>query len=377
LKRKLSILASSKTLRRRNSFGFKSCRSDHLNLPENTPDGAKPVATPVAPIALKQALEAVAHALFAIAHAIEGGSGAITATSNRYMPNSLSDSAPVTGPGPVTPAQSQGFLPGTLTVREVVNEFLIVKARAARSDRYLRQLRVVFQSFAQGRATTPIHAVTVQEVEKWVLARGAPRTMRGYLGDVSTLFNFAVRRGYARQNPARAVELPAGPAQGAPKIHTPEETRAVLETARYLDLDVCRVLAVRYFAGVRSAEGHRLTEKENVLLDRGYIEIPAIKAKTRRRRLVRIEPCLAAWLALGGEIKPMGPHRIRTVIRASGVQWHDNVTRHSFCSYHLARSENAAKTALQAGHAEQMLFAHYRELVTLAEADRFWSVFPF
>jgi len=287
------------------------------------------------------------------------------------MPNSQ-----IPAPNLALQDPSKGFLPGTLTVREVVNEFLIVKARAARSDRYLRQLRVVFSSFAQGRATTPIHAVTVQDVEKWALSRGAIRTMRGYLGDVATLFNFAIRRGYAHSNPARGVELPHSASAEAPKIHTPEEVRAVLETARRLDPDVCRILAIRYFAGIRTAEGHRLIEKENILTDRGYIEVPAIKAKTRRRRLVRIEPCLAAWLALGGEVKPMGPHRIRSVIRASGVEWSDNVTRHSFCSYHLAKSESAAKTALQAGHAEQMLFAHYRELVTLSQAQAFWSVFP-
>ena len=60
----------------------------------------------------------------------------------------------------------------------------------------------------------------------------------------------------------------------------------------------------------------------------------------------------------------------------SGLPWPHNVTRHTFVSYHLAGGENAAKTALEAGHTEQMLFAHYRELVTPEAAAEFFAIFP-
>ena len=62
--------------------------------------------------------------------------------------------------------------------------------------------------------------------------------------------------------------------------------------------------------------------------------------------------------------------------RATGVPWHHNVTRHSFVSYHLAKFQNAGKTALEAGHSEAMLFAHYREVVTRPAAKEFWGLFP-
>jgi len=52
------------------------------------------------------------------------------------------------------------------------------------------------------------------------------------------------------------------------------------------------------------------------------------------------------------------------------------VTRHSFVSYHLARFENAGKTALEAGHSETMLFGHYRALVTPEAAAEFWAIVP-
>jgi integrase len=267
--------------------------------------------------------------------------------------------------------------PDTLTLSEVAREFLIAKARGGRSDRYLRQLRVSLHSFLRGRATTPIADVTASDLEKWLFSRDwRARTMRGYLADVRTLFNFAVRRGYLKSSAAATVELPEDTSCfEAPGIHTPAEVTKILRTASAASLDVLRHLAVRYFAGVRSAEAHRLRE-ENILSDRGYIEVPAIKAKTRRRRLVKIQPNLAAWLAVGGELRAMHPARIREVAHASGVEWKKNVTRHSFVSYHLAQWQNAGKTALEAGHSEAMLFAHYRELVTAQDAAEFWSIVP-
>lgn len=59
-----------------------------------------------------------------------------------------------------------------------------------------------------------------------------------------------------------------------------------------------------------------------------------------------------------------------------GIEWEHNVTRHSFVSYHLAHWCNAAKTALEAGHTEQMTFSNYRALVTPAAAAEFWSILP-
>jgi len=41
-----------------------------------------------------------------------------------------------------------------------------------------------------------------------------------------------------------------------------------------------------------------------------------------------------------------------------------------------ARSERSARTALEAGHTEAMLFAHYRELVTPEQAAEFWAIRP-
>lgn len=148
-----------------------------------------------------------------------------------------------------------------------------------------------------------------------------------------------------------------------------------LSAARDIDVRTARVLALRYFAGLRSAEMNRL-EEEDIRLDRGFIEVPAVKSKTRQRRLVMIQPNLRAWLDLEGTLPGDQEKRVSKVVLASGVEWPRNVTRHSFVSYHLAQFQSAGKTALEAGHSEQMLFQHYREVVTPADAIAFWGIVP-
>ena len=266
--------------------------------------------------------------------------------------------------------------PAGRTVIELVNEFLLAKARAGRSDRYLRQLRVSLGNFRLGRGRKGIEQVTAVELEKWIQGQNwQPKTARNYLADVGVLYNFAKRRGYVDRNPAAGVELPVIESAGAIQVHTPDQVRKVLEALRRSDLDVCRRVAIRYFAGVRSAEANRLSEAD-LKLEAGFLEVPAVKSKTRARRLVTIQPNLRAWLHLGGELRGMSDTTVREKLALAKVPWSHNVTRHSFVSYHLAAFNNAGRTALEAGHSEGMLFKHYRALVTPAQAVEFWAICP-
>ncbi len=261
-----------------------------------------------------------------------------------------------------------------LTVKELLEEFETAKDRAGRSRRYLRQMRVSVRRVFGKEIRKPLEDVTTHGLELALAELDlAPRTVRGYFLDVRTLLSFAVKRQYLMRNPASAIDPPAVTHQ-APKIHTPAEAKRVLAAARKSDLNFCRALAIRYFAGLRSAEVFRLSEAE---IRADYIEVTAAKAKTRRRRLVSITPNLRAWLALGPEL-PVGRTSglAKKVATLAECGWPTNVTRHSFCSYHLSKFGSAARTALEAGHTETMLFNHYREVVTREAAEEFFAIVP-
>jgi integrase len=252
---------------------------------------------------------------------------------------------------------------------------LVYQARLARSDRYLRQLRVVFNSLLKGRRDCMVHELTPADVRRWAEAgRWNQGTARRYVADVRGFLEWCRRRQWCQGNAAHEVRIPKPVDTRTPPIHTPEEVAAILQASR-ANLDVTRHLAVRYFAGLRTAEVMALRE-EDVRIAEGILIVPAAKAKTRRRRVVRICPALAAWLDLGGQLRGIRPDTVRQVMRLAGVKCPPNVSRHSWCSYHLALHESAAKTALEAGHAEAMLFAHYRALVTQEAATRYFGIRP-
>ena len=261
-----------------------------------------------------------------------------------------------------------------VTLADAVNSFLVVKSRTGRSDRYLRQVRVVLSSFAKGRGTRPLAAIHTEDIQGWLSESGwSKRTVWGYAQDVRTFLAWCVRKGWLSRNPAEGLDFPRREST-APGIHTPEQVSAVLETARRLDRQVMRHLALCYFSGVRTAEAHRLREDD---IRGGFVHVEAAKSKTRARRLVRIRPALAAWLEQGGTLGPMSPNRVRRVVRESGVPWPPNVARHSFVSYALAaEGGSAGAVALEAGHSEAILFRHYRAVVTESEAAGYWGNRP-
>lgn len=261
-----------------------------------------------------------------------------------------------------------------LSVKDLLEEFRVAKERTGRSPRYLRQVGVSTRRVFGKELSKPLAEVTTRDVECALAALGvSARTVRGYMIDVRTLFNYALRRRYLVSNPLAVIEPPRVNAP-PPQIHTPEQVRRVLAAARTMDLDFCRALAIRYFAGLRSAEVFRLSEEE---IKGDYIEVTAAKSKTRRRRLVEITPNLRAWLAIGGSL-PVGrtSGRAKRIAVKAKCDWPANVTRHSFCTYHLAKFGSAGRTALEAGHTEAVLFAHYREIVTREAAGDFFGILP-
>jgi integrase len=211
----------------------------------------------------------------------------------------------------------------------------------------------------------------------------SPRSTKNYRGALATLFAFAAARGHVPRNanPVADTETVNTNGDGAIEIYTPDQMRALLKHAAK---DFVPVLALGAFAGLRTAEILRLEWRKDIDLERGFITVPASKAKTASRRLVPIQPNLKLWLVpyrrRKGKVwkeseKVLLGARGKTV-KAAGVAWRDNALRHSFCSYRLASIQNAGQTALEAGNSPAMIFKHYRELVRPNEAVEWFTIEP-
>lgn len=116
---------------------------------------------------------------------------------------------------------------------------------------------------------------------------------------------------------------------------------------------------------------------------------PVIRVTTPAgKRTVKLKPELAKWLAplavpAGPVARPdVDPAMARYYEKLEnreilGVLFKDNALRHSFGSYALAQTENAAKVALWMGHdSTKMIFAHYRERVDGDQAREWFNIRP-
>ena len=267
------------------------------------------------------------------------------------------------------------------SVPQVLEEFLTVKEKDGASAVYLKDLRTRLTPFAEA-FHSPISMVLAPELQDYLRdLKLGPRSKNNTRKVVKILFNFAQRRGYLPKGPTEAhdttrLKEPAQPIG----IFTPAEITQLLAQA---DQDVLPFLAIGAFAGLRHAEILRLDWSE-VDLAGGYIEVKANKAKTASRRLVPILDNLKAWLAPlhqdSGKVVPILSgtltQRFGLLTKATGVKWQHNGLRHSFISYRVAKVQNVAQVALEAGNSPRIIFANYRELVKLADAEKWFAIKP-
>jgi integrase len=267
------------------------------------------------------------------------------------------------------------------TAAQLVDELLKAKKADGVGARHLRDIRIRLGKFAEKFNGQTVATITSKEIDDWLRSIPfSPLTRNHYRALVVLAFNFAVRSGYTAANPAIGAAR-AKVRSEAPGILTVSETARLLEAATP---DVLPYIAIGLFAGLRRAEIKRLDWSE-IDFESNLIEVKSEKSKTGQRRLVTLQPNLREWLLPVRERKGnVTPPRFefrrsfKQARQAAAItDWPENALRHSFASYHLAKFNDAALTALQLGHHDsRVTFAHYRELVKPREAERYWSIRP-
>jgi integrase len=266
------------------------------------------------------------------------------------------------------------------TVAQLADEVIEAKRKDGRAPRYIESLRLYLGKFTRDFGDRPIAAITVEELDTWLRDLPySPKSRANFRSHIGVLFSYAARRRMIDFNPILHTAKPKL-IDKAPEIFTADELRALLEAANRIAPDVLPMLAIGAFTGLRDAEIKRLDWSE-VDLARGHIEVKAAKAKSARRRIVPIQPNVAALLrpysGMMGAVVPMAARgKLARVRKAAGLtRWPKNGLRHSFASYRLAAIHDAPRVASELGHTSpQMLYSTYRELVLPEEAERYWKI---
>lgn len=275
-------------------------------------------------------------------------------------------------------------------VEDVVTEMLETKKRDGMTDRYIQSLGYHLAQFATA-IDCHLTEVAGPEIDSWLHSLSvAPRTRNNLRNSVRTLFSFAKGRGYLPKDHDELDGVPLAKDRGGEiEIFSPAEMAELLACSRP---HLIPFLALGAFAGVRHAEIQRLGWDDLKLQD-GIIEVRAAAAKTASRRTIPILDNLKAWLLphwkpgglvcrhknmtdqLMDLVNEVGVRRKET--KAEGAfSWKHNGLRHSFISYRVAKTQNVAQVALEAGNSPQMIFRHYRELVRPADAEKWFAISP-
>ncbi len=283
-------------------------------------------------------------------------------------------------PAAVDFIERHGKIPPSIPLSTVVTEFLSAKKNAGLRPRYLGTLCASINRFLVNRREKIMSEISAAEIEDYISHNGwAPATKRSYLIDVRTLFSFAVKRKYIRENPALAVDLPRTN-EKPPGILTVTQAEKLLSACLDNEPDNLPVIVLSLFGGIRRAEAEKIKWAE---IGAEFIEIKAENAKTRRRRLVPISAQLRGWLdcarEIGGKLPAVNyAEKLKRILNKSKLraEWAQNALRHSFASYHYAKYRNENETASLMGNSPQMVFAHYRELVRPADAEAYFRIMP-
>lgn len=267
----------------------------------------------------------------------------------------------------------------SISVENAVAEYL-----KSRRDNGCRQKTLYSYSYHLARlpGDMPIHALDRAALEDH-LEGFQPRTRNNFVADWSGFFAWCERRNYCALNPAAALErvkVDKHPVQ----IYKPETVAAVLRHAEKNNRRLVPLLAIAAFAGVRSAGLVRLGQDGQPVVDlaRGLIWVCGGADKLRHGYLIKMQPNLKKWLkAYPFAPLPVSinywPRLVGDLFKAAEQEVVPNGFRHSFGSYLLAKTNDAAFVGAQMGQwSMQSLLAHYRRAATPSEARKYFSICP-
>lgn len=249
-----------------------------------------------------------------------------------------------------------------------------------RSPVYIEQIMRQLRRFLRDFADRQIHEIGAQEIFQWLQTNcktAANRANRRR--ELRVLFSWAVKQGIIDSNPVDRIPRIMVD-KGKPEILTIDQAESALTNLEGPDR---ALFAVMLYTGLRPSEAEAL-QWEDIHLDRKFLE--AKRGFRADNRNVRLSDNLIAWLTPlhgSGLVFPGHTRRWRDrVQRAIAVDaapltvWPQDVLRHSYGSYHLEKHKDASNTANEMGHRgnPQMLYRHYRGIVTPEAAEAFWKL---
>jgi integrase len=281
-----------------------------------------------------------------------------------------------------------------LPIAEAVAEFLAYKKPRVK-ERQLANLTDQLKRFSADFGDVPISTVTTAQIDKWLSSLRSrrnpdklreapllsPLTRNHHRATLYAFFGYsaAQARLWCPRNPVADLE-PEQVATSEPQAYSPEDAAAIMQAALDHKPALVPVLALGMFAGLRVSEA---VEIDLSKLKSDVDEFRVSKSKTGPR-IAPLSATCKAWLRAQARRKGKAwtqsartlVNEIQGVIALAKVNQIDNGARHSFISYRCAETRDIARIADECGNSVATIKAHYRQLVTAADAKKFFAIRP-
>lgn len=273
----------------------------------------------------------------------------------------------------------------SITLIEAGRRWLQHQREKECSPKHLKNCTSFIERFVRGRLSKSAASIQAQEVRAWLDQYENPVSWNTHRNLAKAWFSYLFESDLIPHNPLdKQTALPKRRERYCrPVVFSPEQVRKSLLYIWEQDRDLLAYFTLATFAGVRPEECDRMTW-EMIDLDRGLIDLPEWVTKTRRPRLVHLEPAALQWLRLAkeqGSRLPWHPslrcHRLKGLRTYLGFkEWPHDIMRHTFGSYYVELHQSLEKASLEMGNSPEIIQRHYRELVRPEECRLFWALTP-
>jgi integrase len=260
------------------------------------------------------------------------------------------------------------------------------------SDRHAESLNETLKKLEVRFGNSLVSEITSEEAGAWL--RGLPlaaKTRNKHRGYTAQIFNLAIEYGYTTANPISKIKKfreRSNEENGKIHILSAEETERLFRAA---NPEILPYLTLSFFCGIRRATLERL-DWSDVKIDEKRVIVPRYKGKNQKRYRVTLAENALSWLrpyakekgslltisqasnTFGKPSKDRTHRLIKEAAARAGLTVPDNAGRHTFISMHVARYESIDTTALEADTSPSVIKSNYLDIVTKAEAEKFWRI---
>jgi site-specific recombinase XerD len=281
-----------------------------------------------------------------------------------------------------------------LPIAEAVEQFLDYKKSRVKS-RQLANLTDHLKRFAVEYGDKPISTITTAQIESWLSSLRSrrnpdklaetpflsPLTRNHYRATLHGFFEYASApaRALCQRNPISHLD-PEQVDSGEPQAYSPEDVTKIMQAALDFKPELVPSLALGFFAGLRVSESEVFDLAKLTATTKEF----RVNSNKTGARIVPLSETCKAWLF--AQPRRTGKawltsartkvDEVAELFTLAKVEQIDNGARHSFISYRCAKMRDVAKVADEVGNSPGTIKKHYREIVTSAEATKYFAIRP-